>query len=262
MIYVSLKGRMCNQMFQIATAKALAIDNSTDFICSNQVAGIIPTPEESRLYRKTTLRNVQFAHLYPMNYVLHNDPPNFSYEKIKYHQNILLNGYYQSEKYFKEHRQQIIELYECPSGLESVIEGRFKSLLGRNDTCSVHVRRGDYIKYKDYHNNLSTEYYENCFYEKKGSHLVFFSDDIEWCKETFKNKEATFVDTESDVVEFYLMSRMKDNIISNSSFSWWAAWMNLNEDKHVIAPKKWFGPKNTHFLTEDIIPKTWELINA
>ena len=146
--------------------------------------------------------------------------------------------------------------------MKNLIDKKFSSLLERSDTCSVHIRRGDYIRYKDYHNNLSIEYYEKCFHEKKDSHLVFFSDDIEWCKKTFRNKEATFIKTESDVLEFYLMSRMRDNIIANSSFSWWAAWMNLNKNKHVIAPKKWFGPKNTHFLTEDIIPKTWELIDA
>lgn len=262
MIYVMLRGRLCNQMFQIAAAKALAIDNNTRFVCHDTPIGIIPTKKESEAYNQTIFKKINFERLKPMNYIVHRDASDFSYKKINFVNNILLDGYYQSEKYFSHHKEEIIKLYECPVNLKKEIDKDFLSLLERKDTCSVHVRRGDYLKYKDNHNNLSIDYYEKCFNEKKESHFVFFSDDIEWCKENFKNKDATFINTNSDIVDFYLMSRMKNNIIANSSFSWWAAWINKNKDKHVIAPKKWFGPKNNHLYTGDIIPNDWEIIDG
>lgn len=257
-----LRGRMCNQMFQIATAKSLSIDNNTDFVCGTNVSGITPSKIESDIYKITTFRKIKFQDLKPMMYKVHQDPSDFSYKKIPYENNILLDGYYQSEKYFKKHRSEILNMYECPDNLKKEMDVSFSELLSRNDTCSVHIRRGDYLKYKENHTNLTKNYYEKCFNEKKNSHFVFFSDDIEWCKENFKNKNATFVDTKSDVVDFYLMSRMKDNIIANSSFSWWAAWINKNDNKHVIAPKKWFGPKNKHLYSGDIIPNDWEVIDG
>ena len=262
MIYVSLKGRMCNQMFQIAAAKSLSIDNSVDFVCDNNILGITPSAKETTMYKKTIFRNVSFTNLYSNYYKIHKEPDNFSYKKIKYENKLLLTGYYQSEKYFIHNQKEIRKFYECPKGIEDFINENFTDLLERQDTCSVHIRRGDYLKYKDFHTNLSPDYYNFCFEKKEGSHFVFFSDDIEWCKKTFKNKEATFIHTNLDVVDFYLMSRMKDNIIANSSFSWWAAWLNNNKNKHIMAPKKWFGPANNGLTTKDLIPEKWEIINA
>lgn len=83
-----------------------------------------------------------------------------------------------------------------------------------------------------------------------------------WCKQTFSDVDATFVETGFDVLDFYLMSKMKNNIIANSSFSWWATWLNENCDKRVIAPKNWFGPKNQNLSTIDLIPNSWEIVDA
>jgi len=264
MIHVHLKGRMGNQMFQIATAKALALDNNVDFICSKSVSCVTPlTSAEIFRHRETIFRKIKFDHL-PINPAsAHYENSDFSYSPIKFVSNICLSGYYQSEKYFSQYRTRIIELFSLSEQLEKILNKKFGNLLKKEDTCSVHIRRGDYLKFKDSHNNLSLEYYDKCF-EIMGRDkiYVFFSDDIEWCKQNFSNENYFFINTGFDVLDFFIMSNMKSNIIANSSFSWWAAWLNTNKDKRVLAPKVWFGPKNSHYSVEDLIPKTWEKINA
>jgi hypothetical protein len=84
---------------------------------------------------------------------------------------------------------------------------------------------------------------------------LVFSDDMEWCKSFFKGK-FDFINDE-DYNELYLMSLCRDNIIGNSTFSWWGAYLNENLFKTVIAPKTWFGPGYSHWDTSDLIPENW-----
>ena len=90
--------------------------------------------------------------------------------------------------------------------------------------------------------------------------FAFFSDDIEWCKQTFEGDNNVFVEKQDDVLDLYLMSKITNNIIANSSFSWWAAWLNENKDKTVISPKEWFGPRNQHLNRRDTTPEGWVII--
>ena len=87
--------------------------------------------------------------------------------------------------------------------------------------------------------------------------FVVFSDDIKWCKENFIGNNFYFVENEKDYIEMYLMSSCNNNIISNSSFSWWSAWINENENKKIIGPKNWFGPSLSNISDRDIIPLEW-----
>ena len=123
------------------------------------------------------------------------------------------------------------------------------------------MRRGDYLKLSEFHAVLGKEYYDKAMSKYHGAKFVFFSDDIEWCKKNFSSIENThFVEGETDVVDLYFMSIMKHNIIANSTFSWWGAWLNKNPDKIVIAPHKWYGPKNSHLEDNDIIPEHWRIV--
>ena len=88
---------------------------------------------------------------------------------------------------------------------------------------------------------------------------MVFSDDLDWCKETFLGNRFTFISGNRDYQDLFLMSMCKNNIIANSSFSWWGAWLNTNLNKKVIAPKKWFGPQLS-LSSDDIYPNTWEII--
>jgi hypothetical protein len=92
-------------------------------------------------------------------------------------------------------------------------------------------------------------------------YYIIFSDDISWCKEnlSFLNNKI-FIEGNTDFQDLYLMSKCKNNIIANSSFSWWGAWLNTNKDKIVIAPKKWFGISNSHLDTSDLYCNNWVTI--
>jgi hypothetical protein len=127
------------------------------------------------------------------------------------------------------------------------------------NTCSIHVRRGDYIGLQNFHPVQPVSYYEEAVkIVGDDKHFLIFSDDINWCKENFtflKNK--TFVLNNLDYEDLYLMSMCKNNIISNSTFSWWGAWLNRNENKQVIIPSKWFGISYSHLNTNDLYCEGW-----
>jgi hypothetical protein len=86
--------------------------------------------------------------------------------------------------------------------------------------------------------------------------LLIFSDDIDWCKNNLQFKNMVFIENQNTFEDIWLMSLCKHNIIANSSFSWWGAWLNKKSDKIVIAPNDWFGP-NSNLNTSNIVPQTW-----
>jgi len=179
--------------------------------------------------------------------------------------NAYLQGYWQSEKYFNDIRKVLLENFTIKTHLD---DKNKKVLDGINETesVSVHIRRGDYIKdkkTKQFHGTCSLEYYKKAIdiigKKIKNPHFFIFSDDIEWAKKNLRlSYPAHFVDNNDDehnYEDLRLMSNCKHNIIANSSFSWWGAWLNQNPDKIVIAPRKWFNDPNID--TSDVTPKSW-----
>lgn len=122
----------------------------------------------------------------------------------------------------------------------------------------MHIRRGDYLVSPGHYINLDVEYYKNAlkYIDNPGSILIF-SDDISWCKDNFKGDKYIFIENEKDYIDIYLMSLCNNNIIANSTFSWWGAWLNTNPNKIVISPNKWFGPAKGKRHLNDLIPKNW-----
>jgi len=174
-------------------------------------------------------------------------------------------GYWQSESYFKEYKSELLKKFTLKKPLCSKAQAYKEAILSKN-TASLHVRRGDYANNKsinNFHGVCSLEYYQKavkyitysfpeiCFY--------IFSDDLDWAKTNFNFiKNKIFVESNGDIPnyeEMHLMSLCKHNIIANSSFSWWGAWLNKNDEKIVIAPEKWFN--DTLYDTTDIAPKGW-----
>lgn len=176
----------------------------------------------------------------------------------------LIIGYFQTEKYFKNIRDILLKDFhfcEVTSQTEQLVK-----LLVVSNTVSVHIRRGDYVASeanKNFHGSCSLEYYQNAFEyinDKVNAPLyVFFSDDMDWVREKFSFVEnKILVDHNKEKRSFedmYLMSVCKNNIIANSSFSWWGAWLNKNPNKIVVAPIKWFNDKSVD--TRDLIPDEW-----
>ena len=256
MVTANLLGGLGNYMFQITAAYGLALDNGDEaiFNINDSQCG----HKHLTSYMDNIFRNLRFvSHPLPIHHTY--GEPTFTYTPITYKPNTKLHGYYQSEKYFIKWREKILDLYRVDETTKEYIEKKYNDILNR-DLCSLHVRRGDYLGLPNHHPVCSIEYYKKAMSEiPSGSLFLVFSDDIRWCKEIFTEKNIVFIEGNKDYEDMYLMSMCENNIIANSSFSWWGSWLNENVDKKVIAPKKWFGSANQH-NTKDLIPLTWKMI--
>ena len=164
------------------------------------------------------------------------------------------SGYWQSEKYFRKYKNEIYEMFTLKDPISQSCEEILNNI-NKENSVAIHIRRGDYIEIGC---NLDVEYFQDAikYIENNIENPVFyvFSDDIEWVKDKFDNtNKYKFISNSKNLTmieEFYLMSSCKNQIISNSSFSWWAAWLNKNDDKLVIVPKfsVWSG---------DFYPDEW-----
>lgn len=262
MIFCNLKGGLGNMLFQIAASISISIDKNTE--CS------FPNLEEHLNYLNLdSNHNPKLDHAIEYKNVLSKlltKKPTEYLETIKYpftfssietkSESFFIDGFFQSEKYFLHNRDKIIEFLKCPSIIEEYILNKYSEFLNLK-TTSIHIRRGDYLNLNDYHIVQDINYYMSSIKLLSDSDIfIVFSDDINWCKENLNFDNFIFIENEKDYIELYLMSKCKNNIISNSSFSWWGAWLNENKNKKVIAPKKWFGPKIIED-TSDIIPQNW-----
>jgi len=135
----------------------------------------------------------------------------------------------------------------------------------RGDTVPSKVNYGDkhigaYRQDKELkHPLLKESYFRQAMGNYPSSKYLFFSDtneDIKWCKETFQSSDNIFLHYD-DLTDFTIMQLCDHNIISNSTFSWWAAWLNSNQEKKVIAPQIWFGVYYKEYNLEDLIPEKW-----
>lgn len=179
--------------------------------------------------------------------------------------NVYLDGYWQSEKYFKPIENVIKQEFSLNHDI-SEENKKFLALIKSCNAVSLHIRRGDYVKdnnINNVHGTCSLDYYYNAINyiarKTQNPHFFLFSDDIEWVKNNIQiNYPVTIIDCNNDSCGYFDMMLMKDckhNIIANSSFSWWGAWLNSNDNKIVIAPQKWFN--NFDADTKDLIPNLW-----
>lgn len=263
MISSQLMGGLGNQLFQISAALALALEINKDAVFSYG-SHFLPLQGNKSLYYKNNILSkvnlIEDSSFY-QNLVLYEEPF-YSFKEIPKVDNLLLKGYFQSEKYFIKYENTIRQIFRESPEITKIINEKYNNINFKNST-SIHVRRGDYLKFPNVHPICSLSYYEKALSLLSDvDQILVFSDDIEWCKQNFifnQPNNILFIENEIDYIEFYLMSRCKNNIIANSSFSWWAAWLNSNEDKKIIAPNKWIGingPSDTH----DLIPSSWTTI--
>jgi hypothetical protein len=169
----------------------------------------------------------------------------------------MIDGFFQSEKYFAHHRKLVIDFFDFSFINKKYIDENYTYITDKKCT-SIHIRRGDYLKFPNHHPTQTIDYYYDSIEILKNNTdlFVIFSDDIQWCKENLKLENILYIEDEKDYIELYLMSLCDNNIISNSSFSWWGAWLNENPRKKVIGPLKWFGDAIQH-KTGDILPENW-----
>lgn len=231
-VYVKQYGRLGNQLFQKAAAIGYATKHGLDYCLSGRPRNSV--------------------------YAIKIDEVQHNYKDLPFDENwrgfndIILNGYWQSAKYFDHCREEVLKTFGFNWEL-------------RQGWCSVHVRRGDYLLYPDKHPVVPYDYLKLAvvlIYQKTGcENFHVFSDDIPWCKSVFEQCKHNIIYSEGHTPDedLILGSCCEHNIISNSTFSWWQAWLGQNPNKVVITPSKdnWFGEGNRHLNTSDLIPESW-----
>ena len=233
-----------NTLFQLAAAKAVSLRDGVEMTST--------IPPGYNEYKDNILRNIKISESIQNNIY---KEQSFEYNEIP--PNVSLDGYFQSEQYFYDYGGFIYDMLSPTKEIEDYIDNKYGNILF--NSLGIHIRRGDYIKYPTMHPVCNMEYYSKAIgllADKKAySNYIIFSDDIDWCKDNFSS-EFHFIKGEKDYIDMYTMSMCSDNVIANSTFSWWAAWLNRNSDKRVVAPMAWFG-KDKKLNTNDLIPKEW-----
>jgi len=171
-------------------------------------------------------------------------------------------GYFQNEKYFKNYKNDLIKCFSIKEELDDKNLSTLK-VIQSTESVSLHIRRGDYVTLQcvnEFHGLCSLEYYKKAIdyiaQKVESPHFFLFSDDVKWVVQNLKiNYPYTVVDFNQDkgYLDMELMKNCKHNIVANSSFSWWGAWLNENSNKIVISPKNWIASSQKC----DIVPKGW-----
>lgn len=290
MIIVKLTGGIGNQMFQYALGRKLALKGNS--VLKFDIDELVVTPpgrvtprqyalhvfdiqagiaDKSEIEKLTCriensiLKNLKKLGFFKRSHSFAPEPHFHFYPKVlDFEDNIYVTGYWQTEKYFKDIEGVLRKDFSLKKEFgiaNKEIAGEIRS----NNAVSLHVRRDDYVTdpiISTYHGVCSLEYYrhavEHIAAKVKNPVFYLFSDDMRWVKEHLRiHYPAKYVSDGilKDYEEMMLMSYCRHNIIANSSFSWWGAWLNANPGKMVIAPRPWFV--NSPMDTSDVIPEEW-----
>lgn len=288
MIIVKLQGGFGNQMFQYAFGKCLATKHNTKLLLDTtffekiknnfdytprkyelnllKISSELATEEDINFVKKNK-RSYDFLRPYYRRPFIRERGIRFCPELLNVADHSLLTGYWQTEKYFKNIESLIRKEFTFRDDLKGDYYIQLQKEIETTHSISLHFRRGDYVdnpKVNRQHGICPPEYYRKAleYLIKKIDNPLFFvfSDDIGWIKKHFQIAYPTvFVEKsdESQHSDFRLMSFCKHNIIANSSYSWWSAWLNENPEKTVIAPARWFADNKYQFQTNDLLPDSW-----
>lgn len=221
-------GRLGNQLFCIAATIGTAHRNGQPFVLppwsySPYFAHSLPTGQlpNARIYTQ----------------------PSFAYQPVDLPTGDWdLRGSFQSERFFAEAAEQVRHYFTPAPNLLADLQARYGQLLAQHPV-SLHVRRGDYVRQRAAFPPQPLAYYQTAIDRfPPNTRFLVFSDDLPWCRRQFTGDRFTFVDGGSDIRDLFLMSLCRHHILSNSSFSWWGAWLNPSTDKVVYCPAYWFGP--------------------
>lgn len=158
--------------------------------------------------------------------------------------NIIIEGYRQSEKYFKDFRTEILYLLDFPYE-------------NKEGYVSIHCRHGDYLRLRMKHKEVPVSYYEKAMAMFPGYKFKVFSDDIPLCKQQFAHLDVEYSVNATELTDFIEMQNCEHFINSSSTFSWAASWHCRNENKKIVTPRDWFTPNWDNLDTSDIVPENW-----
>lgn len=288
MIIVSLKGGFGNQMFQYAFGRHLACKYNVDLLLDLHfyedtghdseytyrkyeldklnISARIATEADIQMIRNNLKWHHSFKPFY-QRHIVKEKGYTFNDKYLRVPDNSLINGYWQSEKYFRDIESIIKKELTFKEGFNEEYSRQIETEIKNSTSVGIHFRRGDYVndsKINQYHGVCSMQYYHKAI-DHISKHIdnplfFVFSDDIEWVKEHFQTPfQTVFVERGKEEThrDFRLMSMCKHNIIANSSYSWWAAWLNNHDNKIVLAPDRWFANDKQQSQTRDLIPERW-----
>jgi len=249
-----------NQMFCIATALGLAHKLNTNAFFPDL------NLQHYQFYRDTIFHKLDTHGKEQQIINSYKEKPYTStkFNPIPLQDNMKISGFFQSHKYFNFCKDKIINLFQVRNSMEEKIINNYGMYLD-SKVVSLHVRRTDYLKFSGHYEILNHSYYQKALEYFPAAEIIFiFSDDIEWCKLHLPSfgKFTVYVEGQTDVEDLWLMSKVSGNVIANSTFSWWGAYLNKNNPT-VIAPSKWFGTKRTNdnnLEIKDLYPENWKTI--
>ena len=277
MISCDLKGGLGNQLFQIMATIAYCVQYKLPFVFPySEMLNERPT------YWNTLFGNIKQYTASPTNFknpdeirdILYQHPkyeePSFGYNEIPKYNDIMLCGYFQSYKYFENIQSRIADVFDIKFK-QIQTRNEFSDLLDSPNIVSMHFRMGDYKHKQEFHAILPVDYYINALNTQNGIGRVLVfgeKEDHEEIQDKLKiikeHITTTFVIVDSaipDWKQMLIMSCCDANIIANSTFSWWGAYLNQKKDKNVIYPDIWFGPSmNSSVL--DLFPDDWRKVSC
>jgi hypothetical protein len=246
-------GQLGNNLFQVATASALAWDNQAEPRFPDFGRKVPAHPHVfSRCNTDKPSQKIRFKWY----------EPSHTYQAIPFHPNMRINGYFQSEKYFAHHRERILQLFAPLESDLIYMREKYAWLIDHPNSVGVQIR---YYRNETLPENMYPQY-GKAYLEKAMRHFpedslfVVSSNNLDFAKSSVPAwaKNVVFLQDEPNYIDLYLLSFCKHNIITNSSFGWWAAWLNQNPNKIVVRPSAWING----IPCEDVCPNAWVEINA
>ena len=253
-------GGLGNQLFQIFTVLSYSIKHNIPF--TFQYSETLKIGRERPTYWNTLLQSLKLYTNTDVNIKCWYNEPSFRFSEMPKVENCCLCGYFQSYKYFEENKKTIIGLCELD-----------QQRTPNRKAISMHFRLGDFKHVQEYHPLLKASYYENAMRYLEGKIgndyvvIVFCEcEDIDTVRKTIDSLNikypVTFVDDSiPDWEQMLMMSSCEINIIANSTFSWWGAYLNNSPDRVVLYPSTWFGHNLTHDIS-DLFPDDWRKIDS
>jgi hypothetical protein len=268
MISAIFHGELGNNIFQLAALLALKDEMGISYEIINKRDSWVSS------FRPLEIKNIfatefNFVDDYTQNYRLyhhtdlnpHTTNYSFAYRPIPKVNDIIIRGYFQSEKYFANIKTKLVEEYFKPKQeIVNYIISKYGHMLA--NSVAIHVRAGgDRPSCHDLFPLLTQDYYKKaidiCSSKKRLDNILVFSDNMSVAKQILPNT-YTFIENESNIVDLIFMSMCSNIIIGNSTFSWWSAYLNKNSDKVVVAPNtNWFGGHLAVLDRSDLFPEFW-----
>ena len=239
-----LMGGLGNQMFQIAHAVCQGLKNNKESVFEPVSYTPMVQSKQTINYVNNIFRNIKFVDKITNKKRVSEDTWNNPNLNFNWDSNIEFYGYYQSSLNFLGYDEEVKKLFIPTKNFEEKINDMYPNFFNQK-TTSIHIRRGDYLTINDILPSIDISYINYCIELMLSMTDCFYvySDDIEWAKKNIKNPQVVFVDGLEDYEDLWMMSLCNNNIISNSTFSWWSAFLNRNINKKVLCPNVWFGPK-------------------